>query len=155
MDLYSLVKTLHILSATLLFGTGLGIAFFMFRSMFTTSINEKLYAAKTTVLADYLFTFPAVIIQPISGAWLVWKAGFDWDSTWLVITYIIYGVAALCWLPVVWLQIKMKNMLMACAQNNTDVPDCYHRYFRYWFILGWPAFVGLVVVFFLMVQKPI
>jgi uncharacterized membrane protein len=154
-DLYSFVKALHILSATVLLGTGLGIAFFMYRSYFSDNVNEKLYVAKTTVLADYLFTFPAAIIQPISGAWLVWKAGFDCGSTWLVITYVIYGVAALCWLPVVWLQIKMKNILVACAQNNTDLPDCYHRYFRCWFILGWPAFVGLVVVFFLMVQKPI
>jgi uncharacterized membrane protein len=80
MDVDSFVKTLHILSAMVLFGTGLGIAFFMFRSMFANSINEKRYAAKTTVLADYLFTFPAVIIQPISGAWLVWKVGFYTSS---------------------------------------------------------------------------
>ena len=155
MDVYSLIKTLHIISATVLFGTGLGIAFFMFRSIFTNNINEKLYAVKTTVLADYVFTFPAAIIQPISGVWLVWKAGFDWGSTWLLITYFIYGITALCWFPVVWLQIKMKNILTNCAQTNTDIPDRYHTYFKCWFILGWPAFVGLVIVFFLMVQKPI
>jgi uncharacterized membrane protein len=82
MEWYSLIKTVHIISATILFGTGLGIAFlvlrkFMFRSRFTKHLNEKLYAAKTTVLADHFFTFPAAIIQPLKGVWLVWKAGFD------------------------------------------------------------------------------
>lgn len=155
MDTYFFVKTLHIISATVLFGTGLGIAFFMFRSMFSSNIVEKIYAAKTTVLADYLFTFPAAIIQPLSGVWLVWKAGFDWSSTWLLMTYVLYGMVALCWLPVVWLQIRMRNILVECVETNADIPNRYHTYFKCWFVLGWPAFVSLVVVFFLMVQKPI
>jgi uncharacterized membrane protein len=155
MEFYSLIKTVHIISATILFGTGLGIAFFMLRSLFTDNVNEKLYAAKTTVLADYFFTFPAAIIQPLTGVWLVWQAGFDWASTWLVATYIIYAVAALCWLPVVYLQIQMKSILVYCAENNTTIPARYYTLFKYWFILGWPAFIGLVVVFFLMVIKPL
>ncbi len=114
MSLYLIVKTLHILSATVLFGTGAGIAFFMFRSVFTDDIHQKLYATRNTVLADYLFTLPAVIIQPITGAWLVWFVGFNWTDTWLLVTYVLYLLAGICWLPVVWVQIQLKQMAL-CA----------------------------------------
>ena len=109
MEVYFFVKTLHIISSTILFGTGMGIAFFMFRSHFTTDNNQKLYAARSTVLADYVFTFPAAIVQPLTGVWLVWRSGYDWMSLWLVVTYILYAVAGACWLPVVWIQIQLKK----------------------------------------------
>ncbi|HTF95972.1 MAG TPA: DUF2269 domain-containing protein [Cellvibrio sp.] len=153
-DLYLTIKTLHILSSTILFGTGIGIAFFMFRSRFTSSVHEKLYAANNTVLADYFFTFPAAVIQPLSGAALVYIAGFDWTSFWLVATYVIYLVAALCWVPVVWIQIQLKKMCIEAIEKGAELPARYHTLFKVWFLLGWPAFVGLVVVFFLMVAKP-
>jgi uncharacterized membrane protein len=155
MDLYFIIKTFHILSATILFGTGIGIAFFMLRSYFTPNIHEKLYAARGTVLADYIFTLPAVIVQPLTGLWLVWQGGYDWMDLWLVITYAIYIIAGLCWLPVVWIQIQLKNMLAVAAENNADLPPRYNKLFKIWFILGWPAFIGLVAVFFLMVFKPV
>lgn len=155
MDLYTLIKTTHIISSTILFGTGIGIAFFMFQSRFTNNIPEKFYAARNTVLADYLFTFPAIIIQPLSGIALIRLAGFDWTSFWLVATYVIYIIAGMCWLPVVWLQIQLKNMCKEAFNNGTDLPDRYNKLFRIWFLLGWPAFLGLVIVFFLMVAKPV
>lgn len=154
MDLYNIIKTLHILSSTILFGTGIGIAFFMFRSWSADSIHEKLYATRNTVFADYLFTFPAAILQPISGIALIHIAGFDWTAYWLVATYIIYIVAGLCWLPVVWIQIQLKNMCIAAYENKTDLPEKYNTLFKVWFLLGWPAFIGLVAVFYLMVAKP-
>jgi uncharacterized membrane protein len=155
MDLYSIVKVLHVISATILFGTGLGIAFFMFRSQFADDLQQKLYAVRTTVLADYLFTAPAAVVQPLTGLWLVWKGGFTWSDSWLVATYAIYILAALCWLPVVWIQIALKNMLIHSVASGTPLPERYHSLFRIWFLLGWPAFIGLVVVFFLMVIKPV
>lgn len=155
MDIYLTVKTIHILSSTILFGCGIGIAFFMLRSMFTDNIHEKFYAARNTVLADTFFTFPAVIVQPLSGAWLVWKGGYDWMDLWLVITYAIYIVAGLCWLPVVWIQIQLKNMTREALESGEPLPARYHKLFKIWFVLGWPAFIGLVAVFFLMVMKPI
>lgn len=154
MDLYQAIKALHILSSTILFGTGIGIAFFMFRSYFTNNIHEKFYAARNTVLADYLFTFPAIVIQPVSGVALILMAGFDWTSTWLVATYAIYFVAGLCWLPVVWIQIQLKKMCKSAVENGTELPTRYHRLFKIWFLLGWPAFAGLMVIFYLMVAKP-
>jgi len=155
MDVYALIKTLHIISATILFGIGLGIAFFMFRSHFTNDIHEKLYAARNTVLADMIFTLPAVVLQPLTGAWLIWQSGYGWLELWLFSTYVLYIIAGICWLPVVWIQIKLKRMLIVAADTNTALTDKYHALFKLWFILGWPAFLGLVTVFYLMVVKPL
>ncbi len=154
MSLYLVIKTLHIMSATVLFGTGLGIAFFMFRSMFSDDLQQKLYAARNTVLADYLFTLPAAIFQPLSGAWLVWNAGFNWADTWLMATYFLYLLAALCWLPVVWIQIQLKKLVGESVHTGLPLSGRYHRLFRIWFILGWPAFIALMAIFYLMVAKP-
>lgn len=155
MDLYTSIKIIHILSSTILFGTGIGIAFFMLRSWFTDDLQEKLYAARNTVLADYLFTFPAVIIQPLSGIALIHIAGFDWSAYWLMATYGVYIVAGLCWLPVVWIQIQLKKMCIEASVNGTELTGRYHKLFKIWFLLGWPAFLGLVFVFYLMVAKPV
>lgn len=154
MDFYLVVKTLHIISSTVLFGTGLGIAFFMLRSHYTDSLPEKFYAVSTTVLADYVFTLPAVIIQPLSGICLIWQAHYDWKEMWLVLTYAIYLIAGACWVPVVLIQIRLKNILAEAGKTNAPLPEEYRRLFRIWFLLGWPAFLGLVAVFYLMVAKP-
>ncbi len=154
MDLYLAIKVFHILSSTVLFGTGLGIAFFMFRSHFTEDVKEKFFAARTTVLADMLFTVPAVIIQPLSGAWLVWQSGNDWLDPWLVWTYILYIIAGACWLPVLWIQWRLKTMAAASVANGAALPEQYDRLFKIWFALGWPAFISLAAIFFLMVFKP-
>ncbi|PHZ85336.1 DUF2269 family protein [Paremcibacter congregatus] len=153
-DPYLIIRTLHIISSTIVFGTGVGIAFFMFRSYFGADHAAKLYAVRTTVLADYIFTLPAVIIQPVTGFWLVWQVGYDWTVPWLVITYVIYAIAGACWLPVVWIQIELKKILESVSEK-TDLPERYHSLFKIWFILGCPAFIGLVAVFFLMVMKPV
>ena len=155
MDLYLFIKTLHIISSTILFGTGAGIAFFMLRSHFTDNLHEKFYAARNTVLADYLFTLPAVIVQPVTGFWLVWQGGYGLMDAWLAWTYVIYIVAGICWLPVVWIQIQLKNMVAQVVETGHALPDRYYKLFKVWFILGWPAFIGLIIVFFLMVMKPV
>lgn len=154
MDWYLTVKTLHILSATVLFGTGLGTAFFMVRSWFADNLHERYFASRTTVLADTVFTLPAVAIQPVTGAWLVGAGGFDWTEPWLMTTYGLYVLAGACWLPVVWLQLRMRNMARDAISTGSELPPEYERLFRMWFLLGWPAFLGLVIVFFLMVMKP-
>jgi uncharacterized membrane protein len=154
MNVYFIVKTVHIITATILFGTGLGIAFFMFRSLFTDSLQEKFYAIRTTVLADYLFTAPAAVLQPMTGAWLICEGGLQWNDGWLLAAYVLYAIAGVCWLPVVTIQIRLKRIVAACLSAGKPLPDEYHRLFRTWFILGWPAFVALVAVFFLMVAKP-
>ena len=153
LDGYLLIKTVHILSATILFGTGLGIAFF-FWSARRGDDAARLFAARTTVNADLLFTLPAVVLQPITGGWLVFKAGFGPGELWLTLSYALYILAGLCWLPVVWLQIRMKKMLEAKVAGEAFDAAAYERLRRSWFLLGWPAFLSLVVVFWLMVTKP-
>jgi uncharacterized membrane protein len=151
---YLLIKTVHIITATILFGTGLGIAFLMFRSRFSDRIQEKFFAVRTTVVADCLFIAPAAVLQPATGAWLIWHGGLQWTDGWLVATYVLYAVAAVCWLPVVGIQIRLRQIVAACLASGDPLPARYYRLSRIWFILGWPAFVGLVAVFFLMVLKP-
>ena len=154
MDAYGLIKALHILSATVLFGTGLGTAFFFWRVHQHDDRMGHLAVVRTAVVADWLFTTPAVIIQPLTGVWLVTRGGFQWTDLWLVSTYILYVIAGLCWLPVVAIQIRMKRMLERAGGTNVTAEVAYRRLFRVWFILGWPAFGGLIIIFFLMVLKP-
>lgn len=155
MHLYLLIKTLHIISATVLFGTGIGIAFFMFRSQFTQNIVEKCYAAQQTVIADYWFTFPAVMTQLATGVWLVNHSGYQWNDLWLVVSYGLYALAGLCWLPVVWIQLRLRQLLKTCIEQQSALPAQYNQLFKVWCALGCPAFVGLIVVFFMMVAKPV
>ncbi len=155
MDPYLIIKTIHVISATILFGTGLGTAFFMLRSWHAPDLNQKLFAARTTVLADYLFTAPAALVQPLTGIWLVQRGGYSWTDCWLLTTVALYIVAGLCWLPVVWLQLQLRRMIAHSLATGDVLPTRYDRLFRLWFLLGWPAFIGLVIVFFLMVMKPV
>ena len=148
-----MIKSLHILSATVLFGTGLGIAFF-FWSARRGDDAARLFAARTTVRADFIFTLPAVILQPVTGALLIAEAGIDPRQLWLTASYALYILAGLCWIPVVWLQIRMKKMLEAKLAGQSFDDAAYERLRRCWFLLGWPAFVGLIAVFWLMVAKP-
>jgi uncharacterized membrane protein len=115
---------------------------------------EHAFAVRMTVQADFLFTLPAVIFQPLSGIWLVVHGDFLWNDYWLVMTYVLYCLAGICWVPVVVIQMRMKNMLEARAQGASFDDALYGKLFRWWFALGWPAFGGLVVVFWLMVAKP-
>ena len=107
-----------------------------------------------TVKADFFFTLPSAIFQPASGVWLIWLGGFRWNDYWLVLTYGLYLLAGACWIPVVIVQMRMKTMLEAYARGAPFDRAGYERLFHFWFILGWPAFGGLVVVFWLMVNKP-
>jgi uncharacterized membrane protein len=105
------------------------------------------------VLADFVFTAPAVILQPITGALLIGLGGYRWTEPWVVASVILYVVTGACWLPVVWLQIRMHELAAVCKHNGS-LTTLYHRYFSVWFILGWPAFLSVLAIFFLMVFKP-
>jgi len=154
MDWYLLIKTLHILSAAILFGTGLGIAFFTYVGLRSPSLAQRLFAAKATVIADFCFTLPAVIVQPLSGAYLVWKSGMVWNAKWLLWVYALYLLAGLCWVPVVIIQLRLRDMIQAQEQDEIYSETKFNRLFRIWFILGWPAFASVIVIYWLMVVKP-
>ena len=154
MDLFSLYKTIHILSATVLFGTGLGTAFHMWRADRTGDVRVIANAARQTVLADWLFTTPAVIIQPLTGFLLMFEAGYALDEAWIMLSLALYVVTGACWLPVVWLQARMRDLAVAALDDGAELPPLYRRYMRIWFALGWPAFLSVVAIFALMVFRP-
>ena len=154
MDWYLFTKTIHIISSTILFGNGLGIAFFMWWANKKGDLAAKVFAAKSTVIADFFFTLPAVIIQPLTGVILIEMVGYDYSSLWLQLTYISYGVIGLCWIPVVFIQIKLRDIVNKAFKENSSLPLEYYKLFKAWFFLGWPAFITVVIIFFLMVFKP-
>jgi uncharacterized membrane protein len=151
---YAVVKWLHILSSTFLFGTGIGSAFYMLFTSLTRDVRATAVVVRFVVLADYLFTTPTIIIQPLTGLYLIHLAGFPITSRWIIWTIVLYLVAGACWLPVVWLQIRMRGFAQEAAKAGAELPPIYWRYLRYWVLLGIPAFLALVVVFYLMVAKP-
>jgi uncharacterized membrane protein len=152
--LYEILKTVHILSATVLFGTGLGTAWFMWRADRSGDAATIAATARNVVLADWLFTLPAIVVQPLSGAGLVQMAGYSPTETWLLWSYGLYFLAGACWLPVVWLQIRMRNLAMSAVAAGAPLPARYRRYARLWFVLGWPAFTAVILILYLMVAKP-
>lgn len=155
MTSYMVLKLLHVLSSTVLFGTGMGIAFFKWITDRTGDVRAIRIVTERTVLADYVFTTPAVIVQPITGLAMVWLAGYPLFSTWIVWSVGLYLLAGACWLPVVWLQIKMRDIARVADASGTALPVLYWRYARLWFLLGIPAFSALVAIFWLMLNKPV
>ncbi len=153
-DAYLLVKVVHVLSATVLFGTGLGTAFLMWRADRSDDIAAIAVTARNVVIADWLFTTPAIIAQPATGLWLVFDGGYRLTEGWLVLSLALFLLAGACWLPVVWLQIRMRKLAAAARAAGVALPPRYHRHMRIWLALGWPAFAALLVIFFLMVLKP-
>jgi uncharacterized membrane protein len=152
---YLTVKTLHILSAILLFGTGLGSAFYKFFTDRTKSLPAIAVTNRHVVLADWLFTTPSVIVQPITGIWMAHLAGLPFDSLWIWLSTALYLLAGACWLPVVWLQIRMRDEAEEALVTNRALAVGYWRDARLWFWLGIPAFSAMVAVVFLMVHKPL
>ncbi|MFZ6649079.1 DUF2269 family protein [Undibacterium sp. TJN25] len=154
MNTYLLLKTVHILSSVLLVGTGFGSAFYMFFVNRSKSLEAQVVVARLVVLADWIFTTPAVIVQPASGIAMAHMAGWPLASGWLGWSILLYVVAGLCWLPVVWLQIRMRRLAELAYASGNALPDVYWRYARYWERLGYPAFIAMLGVYFLMVNKP-
>lgn len=154
MNEYVLVKWLHVLSSTVLFGTGLGSAFYMLTTNRSGDVRAIAIVSRRVVLADWLFTAPTAILQPLTGAWLVHLAGYPWTSAWILWSIALYALAGACWLPVVWLQIRMAAMAEDAAARGVQLPRIFWRYHAAWFALGWPAFLAFVVVFYLMVARP-
>lgn len=152
---YQIWKWLHILSSTLLFGTGLGTAFFMFFTNRSGDVRAIAVVTRYVVIADWLFTATTVVFQPLSGLMMMHLAGIPLTARWIWVSFALYFVAGACWLPVVWIQMKLRNLAReAVVTGAATLPSQYWRYERIWVLLGIPAFISLVVVFYLMVAKP-
>jgi len=151
---YLVVKWLHILSSTLLFGTGLGSAFYLFCASRTRDPRVIAPVVRLVVIADWAFTTPTVILQPLTGLWMVHLAGYPLTSTWLLVSIALYLLAGAAWLPVVWMQLRMRDLARVAAQSGAPLPPEYDRLLKAWTALGVVAFAAIVIVFWLMVTKP-
>jgi uncharacterized membrane protein len=154
-DLALTLKLIHLLGAAVLFGTGLGIAFFMLMAHRSRDPATIAATARMVVIADALFTATAVVVQPLSGAALAWTTGFSLWASWIVASLGLYVLVGLCWLPVVWIQLRLRDLAAKAAQTGAVLPSDYFRLYRIWFALGWPAFAGVIAIFALMTWKPV
>lgn len=155
MSIYLIVKWLHILSAVAMVGTGFGTAFYLFFANRSDNLNAIAVVSRLVVRADTWFTTPAVIFQPLSGLWLMQQAGWPLDATWIATSIGLFVFTGLCWLPVVWLQLRLRDMAVEAVATGTRLPERYWRYARRWELLGYPAFAATTAIFFLMVVKPL
>lgn len=151
---YFLLKYLHILGATVLLGTGAGIAFFMVAAHRTGSAATIAAVARMVVLADFIFTATAIVLQPISGALLAWNAGYFLGEGWIVLSILLYLLTGAFWLPVVWMQMRMRDLAAAASSTGSPLPAAYHRLFWTWFAFGFPAFAAVAGIFWLMITRP-
>lgn len=128
--LYVFLKYIHIVNATILFGTGLGSVFYFWRAHCSADLPSMYFAARNVVLADWIFTTPAIIIQPLTGLWMVHLAGWVLTSKWILYSLFLYLLAGACWLPVVWLQIQMRNLIkQSLDAGEVALNARYYRYF--------------------------
>lgn len=155
MTLYFLVKWVHVLSSTVLFGFGAGTAWYLWNAHLTRDPQTIARVGRMVVRADWIFTGSSGIVQPVSGLLLAHLAGFSLVEHWLVLTYALYALAFICWAPVVWLQIRAQRLAQAAWDRDEPLGHAYFVTMRWWFVLGWPAFLGLVGVFWLMIAKPV
>ncbi len=153
--MYLLIKYSHLISMVLLFGTGLGSAFYKWMADQSKDVAHIAITNRHVVLADWLFTTPTIIIQPLTGFWMLHISGLSFTTDWIAISLALYIIAGLCWIPVVWLQIRMKALALQASETKTDLPKQYWHYARLWFWLGIPAFLAMMVIVLLMVFKPI
>lgn len=152
---YLAVKWLHIVSSTLLFGTGLGSAWYMFFANVSRDVRAIAVVSRYVVIADWLFTATTAILQPATGFYMAHLAGYPLSSKWIMWSVALYVLAGACWLPVVWLQIRLRDLAAAAARENTALPALYWTYFKAWVALGIPAFIAFVFIFWFMVSKPV
>ncbi|HEY8578506.1 MAG TPA: DUF2269 domain-containing protein [Beijerinckiaceae bacterium] len=154
MTLYFVLKYLHIVGASVLLGTGAGIAFFMLVAHLQGKPAVIAGVARIVVIADFVFTTTAVIFQPITGIALAWSVGYSlWDG-WIFISILLYIVTGAFWLPVVWFQMRMRDLAEAAVARGEPLPPAYHRFFWTWFAFGFPAFGAVAAIFWLMIARP-
>jgi uncharacterized membrane protein len=151
---YFFLKWLHVLGSTVLLGTGAGIAFFMLMAHRTGDVKLIAGVARIVVIADYVFTATAVIAQPITGVLLARVTGYSLTEGWILLSIGLYLLTGAFWLPVVWMQSRMRTLAAAAAASGEALPSEYHRLFRWWFAFGFPAFTAVLAIFWLMIARP-
>lgn len=154
MTTYFLLKFFHVIGAAVLLGTGAGIAFFMLLAHRSGDARVIAGVARIVVIADFLFTATAVVAQPITGWLLAREVGYDLSEGWIALSIILYMVTGAFWLPVIWMQARMRDLARTAIMDGTPLPEAYRRLFRWWFAFGFPAFFAVAAIFWLMIAKP-
>lgn len=154
MNDYLLLKFLHLIGTAVLFGTGVGIAFFLLLAHRTKKAAIVAAVARIVVIADFLFTATAVVVQPVTGVLLAVEIGFSLREGWIVLSILLYLLVGALWIPVVFMQIRMRDLAAAAAEQGGALPAEYHRLFRLWFAFGFPAFAAVLAIIWLMIAKP-
>jgi uncharacterized membrane protein len=154
MTLYFLVKYLHVLGAIVILGTGTGIAFFMLMAHRSRDTAFLARTAATVVVADMLFTLSAVILQPVTGGWLMALSATTLAERWLATSLLLYVVAGLFWLPVIFMQVEMRDLAQMALAQDAPLPPRYFTLFRRWFVFGIPGFGSVMIILWLMIAKP-
>jgi uncharacterized membrane protein len=149
-----LLLLLHVIGATVLFGTGAGIAFFMVMAHRTRDPKLIAHVAETVVIADTVFTATAAILQPVTGYLLAQSIGWSLEEGWIALSLLLYVVTGIFWLPVVWIQIHLRNLARAAAAKGLPLPPAYFSLYRIWFACGFPAFFAVIGILWLMLNKP-
>lgn len=154
MDWYTLARWLHVIGACVLLGTGSGTAFFMVTAHRTRDAALVAHVASSVVLADFLFTASAVVVQPLTGIWLAHLLGWPLDTPWIMLSLGLYLLVGALWLPVVWMQMRMRELARIAAEAGASLPPSYHRLYRLWFACGIPAFAAVLAIVWLMLARP-
>jgi uncharacterized membrane protein len=152
---YILLKIAHVVGATVIFGTGTGIAFFMLMAHRSGDPAFIGRTARVVVIADMLFTATAVVLQPVTGWLLMRETGASFADSWIAVSLGLYFIAGLFWLPVVWMQMRMRDLALQAASSGAALPSAYHRLFRTWFWFGFPGFGAVLAILVLMIAKPV
>jgi uncharacterized membrane protein len=151
---YFILKYAHIIGAAVLLGTGAGIAFFMLMAHLDGRPAVVAGVARIVVIADFVFTATAVIAQPVTGLLLAWNVGYPLTDGWIVLSIMLYLVTGAFWLPVVWMQARIRNLANVAVATSSALPKAYYRLFWLWFAFGFPAFASVLGIFWLMIAKP-
>jgi uncharacterized membrane protein len=152
--LYFALKYLHLLGAAVLLGTGAGIAFFMLVAHLSGNVATIAGVARIVVLADFVFTATAAVAQPITGVALALSAGYALSEGWIVLSLGLYLFVGVFWLPVVWMQMRIRDLAVAALAEGAPLPPRYHRLFWTWFGFGFPAFAAMLAIYWLMMTRP-
>ncbi|UWQ92288.1 DUF2269 domain-containing protein [Rhodobacteraceae bacterium M382] len=154
MDPELILRWLHVIGACVLLGTGAGIAFFMLMAHRSRDPHVIAHTAGVVVLADLLFTTTAVIAQPVTGILLAWQLGWSLGEAWITLSLGLYVVTGVFWLPVIWIQIRLRNLARHALATGTDLTPRYDRLFAIWFACGFPAFAAVMAIVWLMLARP-
>lgn len=148
------LRWVHVIGATVLIGTGAGIAFFMMMAHRTRQPALIAHVSNSVVIADWIFTATAVIAQPVTGIALAHLTGWPLSEPWIVLSLGLYVLTGAFWLPVVWIQHRMRHLARSASPRGEPLPPGYYVLYRIWFVCGIPAFAAVLAIIWLMIARP-